>query len=238
MQATHGLSLAGALALAVSLGGAAHAEQGQGPGPAPGQGQAQGQGGAPSGTFGAVTPQTKTRVVVIGENNVVRKLDKAGGQAVSNSEIFRVAWSPVGAGTVCVVSVSGHTNPSDSFGLAIYDNKAVYDYVIKEVRTDYAAYTPAFGTITQRDSMAGGFSRTETCRTPTRTIDLVWTHLKVPNFIDISMFNNTVQMALNIIPASSGDIVVDGTSAPGTWYEQGGGFGTGAYLALGETWRR
>ena len=193
---------------------------------------------APPGTFGQVTPQAKTRVVVIGENNVVRKLDKSGGQAVASAELFRVTWSPVGAGTVCVVSVSGHPNAADNFRLAIYDNKAVYDYVIKDIRADYANYTPASGTITQRDSMAGGFTRTETCRTPTRTIDLVWNNLQAPNFIDLAMFQNTVQMALNIVPAAGGDIIVDGKPAPGTWYEKGGGFGSGAYLALGETWRR
>lgn len=194
---------------------------------------------APDGTFGAVTPQSKTLVVVIGENNAVRKLDREEGQAVSSAELFRVTWSPAGAGTLCVVSVSGHDDPDDNFRLVIYDNKAVYEYMIAEIRTDYSTYTPVFGSISQTDSMAGGaFSRTETCRSPTRTIDLVWTNLQTPNFTDISMFQNTVQMALTIIPAASGDIVVDGTPAPGTWYADGGGIGTGAYLALGETWRR
>lgn len=193
---------------------------------------------APSGTFGKVTPQTKTNVVVIGENPAVRKLDKEGGQAIASAEIFRVTWSPVGAGTMCVVTVRGHANAADNFRLAIYDSRAVYDYMIKEIRPDYASYTPVHGSVTQHDSMSGGFSRTETCRTPEHTIDLVWTHLQAPKFTDISMFSNTVQMALNIVPASSGDIIVDGKPAPGTWYEQGGGFGSGAYLSLGETWRR
>lgn len=192
---------------------------------------------APAGTFGQVTPQTKTRVVVIGENNAVRKLDKQGGQAIASAEIFRVTWSPVGAGTLCVVTARGATE-AENIKLAIYDNRAVYDYMVKEIRTDYQAYKPVFGSITQHNSMAGGFSRTETCRTPDHSIDLVWTNLQGPNFTDISMFNNTVQMALTIIPAVSGDIIVDGKPAPGTWFAQGGGFGTGAYLALGETWRR
>lgn len=220
MNKRHGALLAATLVLAASVAGLTYAQD------------------APSGTFGAVTPQTKTKVVVIGENNAVRKLDKEGGQAIASAELFRVAWSPVGAGTLCIVTVRGPTDSKDNLRLAIYDNKAVYDYMIKEIRTDYAAYTPVYGVITQRDSMAGGFSRTETCRTPEHTIELVWTHLRAANFTDIAMFNNTVQMALNIIPAASGDIIVDGKPAPGTWYEQGGGFGSGAYLALGETWRR
>lgn len=194
--------------------------------------------GTPQSTFGATTPQTKTRVVVIGENNVVRKLDKAGGQAIANAELFRVVWSPVGAGTLCIITVRGAGGTAGDLRLAVYDNRAVYDYMVKEIRTDYAAYPAVFGSITQRDSMAGGFSRTETCQTPEHRIDLVWMNLGAPNFIDISMFNNTVQMALNIVPAASGDIIVDGKPAPGTWFAQGGGFGSGAYLALGETWRR
>lgn len=220
MKRQHGVLPVATLVLAASLAGLAHAQD------------------APSGTFGPATPQTKTKVVVIGENNAVRKLDKEGGQAIASAELFRVTWSPVGAGALCIVTVRGHAGPADNLRLAIYDNKAVYDYMIKEIRTDYAAYTPIHGTITQRDSMAGGFSRTETCRTPEHTIELVWTNLRAANFVDIAMFNNTVQMALSIVPASSGDIIVDGKPAPGTWYEQGGGFGSGAYLALGETWRR
>lgn len=220
MNKRHGVLLATTLVLAASVVELTYAQD------------------APSGTFGASTPQTKTKVVVIGENNAVRKLDKEGGQAIASAELFRVTWSPVGAGTLCIITVRGNAGPADSLRLAVYDNKAVYDYMIKEIRTDYAAYTPILGTITQRDSMAGGFSRTETCRTPEHTIELVWTNLRAANFVDIAMFNNTVQMALNIIPASSGDIIVNGKPAPGTWYEQGGGFGSGAYLALGETWRR
>lgn len=213
------LLAAGALALTLCATGVAHAQD------------------APAGTFGAVTPQTRTTVAVVGENNVVRKLDQAGGQAISNAELFRVTWSPAGAGTLCVVTIKGAT-PAGTLDLAIYDNRAVYEYLIQNIRQDYAAHKPVFGTITQQDSMAGGFSRTETCRTPEHRIELVWTHLQTPNFTDISMFNDTVQMALTIIPATSGDIILDGKPAPGTWHAQGGGFGTGAYLALGETWRR
>ena len=193
---------------------------------------------ASSGTFGKVTPQSKTNVVVIGENPAVRKLDKEGGQAVASAEIFRVTWSPAGAGTVCVVTVHGQAGSMGDLHIAIYDSKTLYDYMIKEVRPDYASYTPVHGSITQRDSMAGGFSRTETCRTSEHSIELVWNKLQTPRFTDISMFNNTTQMALNMIPASSGDIIVDGKPAPGTWYAQGGGIASGAYLTLGETWRR
>jgi|SRR6185437_14151155 len=191
-----------------------------------------------SGTFGKVTPQTKTNVVVIGENPALRKLDKEGGQAVASAEIFRVTWSPVGAGTLCVVTVKGLTGAQGDLHIAVYDSKALYDYMIKEIRTDYASFTPVHGSVTQKDSMTGGFSRTETCKTPEHTIKLVWNNLQKPQFTDISMFKNTTQMALNMIPAASGDIVVDGKPAPGTWYAQGGGIGSGAYLTLGETWRR
>lgn len=220
MNRPYGISLAALLLLAAS---AAHPALAQDSGASP---------------FGKVTPQTKTNVVVIGENPAVRKLDKEGGQAVASAEIFRVTWSPAGAGTVCVVTVRGQEGAAGNLHVAIYDNKALYDYMIKEIRPDYASFTPVHGSVTQRDSMDGGFSRTETCRTPEHSIELVWTHLQAPKFTDISMFKNTTQMALNMIPASSGDIIVDGKPAPGTWYAQGGGIASGAYLTLGETWRR
>ena len=37
------------------------------------------------------------------------------------------------------------------------------------------------------------------------------------------MFNNTVQMAITMVPAAVGDIVINGKSAPGTWYARGRG---------------
>lgn len=220
MNKQNGISLAATLLLAASVAEPVLAQD------------------APTGTFGKVTPQTKTNVVVIGENPALRKLDKAGGQAVASAEIFRVTWSPVGAGTLCVVTVRGQTGTAGDLHVAVYDNKALYDYMIKEIRPDYAAYMPVHGSVTQHDSMEGGFSRTETCHTSEHTIKLVWSKLQAPKFTDISMFKDTTQMALNMIPASSGDIIVDGKPAPGTWYEQGGGIGSGAYLTLGETWRR
>ncbi len=35
--------------------------------------------------------------------------------------------------------------------IAIYDSKAVYDYMVKEIRPDYGKYAPVQGTITQKD---------------------------------------------------------------------------------------
>mgnify|MGYP005837155193 CR=1 FL=1 len=45
-------------------------------------------------------------------------------------------------------------------------------------------------------------------------------------------------MTFVMVPAGSGEILINGKSAPGTWSPTGGGIGTGAYLALNETWRR
>ena len=209
---------AGALAVAVSIVGLAQAQQAQ--------------------TAAAAPPERK--VVVVGENPAVRKLDKEGGTAVASGDLFRVTWSPAGAGTVCAIRITDAANAAASLMIAIYDSKPVYDYLVKEIRPDYGTYAPMQGTITQKDSpTAGGtFTRTETCRSDKYAVDLIWRDLGQARFTDAPMFNNTVQMAMTMVPAAGGDIVINGKSAPGTWYARGGGIGTGAYLMLAEVWRR
>ena len=209
---------AGVLAVAVSISALAHAQQAQ--------------------TAAVAPPERK--VVVVGENPAVRKLDKEGGTAVASGDLFRVTWSPAGAGTICAIRITGVANEAASLMIAIYDSKAVYDYMVKEIRPDYGKYISMQGTITQKDSPAAGgtFTRTETCRSDKSTVDLIWRDLGQARFTDAPMFSNTVQMAMTMVPAAGADIVINGKTAPGTWYARGGGMGTGAYLMLAEVWRR
>lgn len=218
MNRSHALTAATAIALALSIETLADAQQAQ--------------------TGGAPRPDRK--VVVVGENPAVRKLDKEGGTAVASGDLFRVTWSPAGAGTICAIKVTDAASTSNNLTIAIYDNKAVYDYMVKEIRPDYGKYTPMRGTITQKDTPVsnGTFTRTETCRSDEYTVDLIWKDLGQARFTDAPMFNNAVQMAMTMVPAAGGDIVVNGKSAPGTWYARGGGIGTGADLMLAEVWRR
>jgi hypothetical protein len=194
----------------------------------------------PAGAGAPPSGQPERKVVVVGENPAVRKLDKEGGTAVASGDFFRVTWSPAGAGSICAIRVTDATDSAGNLMIAIYDSKAVYDYMVKEIRPDYGKYTPVQGTITQKDTpvASGTFTRTETCRSDKYTVDLIWKDLGQARFTDAPMFNNTVQMAMTMVPAASGDIVINGKSAPGTWYARGGGIGTGAYLMLAEVWRR
>lgn len=182
-------------------------------------------------------PQPK--VLVAGENPAIRKLDKEGGKAVTNANFFRVFWSPVGSGTVCYLTVTDQG--ADNLRLAIYDNEKVLDYVTKELMSsllptfNVPAYTAYKGSITQ--SGDGLNERRETCKSDRYTVELIWKGLGEARWADMKMGPTTL-MSFVMVPASSGEILINGKSAPGTWYPKGGGIGTGAYLTLNETWRR
>ncbi len=184
-------------------------------------------------------PGPDMKVVVAGENPEVSKFDKEGGTAVSNVNFFRVTWSPAGAGSVCVVTVQNQPNAADNFRIAIYDDQAVYDYMIKEIRSDYASATPLKGTITQTNSVtpAEGFTRTETCKSDKYTVEAVWKNLGPATWSDMMMFGGKVHMTFVMVRAGSGDIIVNGKPAPGTFFQKAPR-GSGAYLTLDETWRR
>lgn len=179
------------------------------------------------------------KVLVAGENPAIRKLDKEGGKAVTNANFFRVRWSPAGSGTVCYLTVTDQG--ADNLRIAIYDNPKVLDYVTKDLMSSLMAtfnvppYTPLKGTITQ--SGDGLNERRETCKSGRYTVELIWKGLGEARWADMKMGPTTL-MSFVMVPASSGEILINGKSAPGTWYPTGGGIGTGAYLTLNETWRR
>jgi hypothetical protein len=182
-------------------------------------------------------PQPK--VVVAGENPAVRKLDKEGGKAVTNANFFRVHWSPAGSGAVCYLDVTDQG--ANNLRIAIYDNEKVLDYVTKDLMSslmptfNVPAYAPHKGTITQ--SGDGINERRETCKSERYNVELIWKGMGEARWVDIKMGPTTL-MNFVMVPASGGEILINGKSAPGTWYPTGGGIGTGAYLALNETWRR
>jgi len=178
------------------------------------------------------------KVVVAGENPAIRLLDKEGGKPISSANFWRVEWSPVGAGAVCFVTVSAPGE--DNLRIAIYDDKKVLDYVTTDLMSSLMktfndpSYTPLRGTITQTNE--GASERKETCKSDRYTVELVWKGLGQGTWADMKM--GPVLMTFTMVPASSGEIVINGKKAPGTWYPTGGGMGPGAYLTVNETWRR
>jgi hypothetical protein len=189
------------------------------------------------------TPQARPggppKVLVAGENPAIRLLDHEGGKAVSSANFWRVEWSPAGAGAVCFLTVDAPGQPHLRF--AIYDDKQVLDYVTKDVMSSLMAtfndppYTPEHGTITQTNN--GAVDRKETCKSEQHTVELVWKGLGDGTWVDMKPGGN-VFMTFTMVPASSGEIWINGKKAPGTWFPTGGGIGPGAYLTVNETWRR
>ena len=185
------------------------------------------------------SPAPAPKVLVAGENPAIRYLDKEGGKAISSVNFWRVHWSPVGAGAVCYVTVDAPGHPKLRF--AIYDNKPVLDYVTTDLMSSLMKtfndppYAPESGTITQ--SNIGATERKEICKSDRHTVELVWKGLGQGTWVDMKPGGKTF-MTFTMVPASSGEIWIDGKQAPGTWYPAGGGIGTGAYLTENETWRR
>jgi hypothetical protein len=191
------------------------------------------------------TPPTETstaeptRVLVAGENPAIRYLDKEGGKAISSINFWRVEWSPVGAGTVCFVTVNEPAGKNLKF--AVYDNKEVLDYVTTKLMASLLKtfndppFTPEKGDIKQTNE--GSTERRETCKSDRHKVELVWKGLGQGTWVSIKP-GGKVYMTFTMVPASSGEIWINGKKAPGTWYPTGGGIGTGAYLTVNETWRR
>lgn len=184
------------------------------------------------------------KVLVAGENPAIRLLDKENGKAISSANFWRVEWSPAGAGAVCYLTISGQ-DPSGKgvkdLRIAIYDNEKLYEYVTNDLMSSLAKTfnEPPFkalkGTVTRTDN--GPAERTETCKAPGYSIQLIWKGLRQGNWADMKMGPDT-HMTFVMVPASSGEILVNGKQAPGTWFPTGGGIGPGAYLTVNETWRR
>ncbi len=232
MKGNYMLSAVGTAALAAAMVSLTYGQAPAGQAPA-GQGTAQ----APAGQ--ASTPAAERKVVMVGENPEISKVDKEGGPEVSNFNFFRGFWTPAGAGAICVVTVKGQPNAADNFRIAIYDEQPFYDYMIKEIRKDYANATPIKGTITQTHTMGpDGLTRKETCKGGDYTIEAIWRGMQQATWTDMLMFQGTVQMSFAMIRAASGEITVNGKNAPGSIFTGGGRSNGRAYLTLNETWRR
>jgi hypothetical protein len=185
----------------------------------------------------ALKPQPP-KVIVAGENPAIRYLDKENGKPISSVNFWRVEWSPAGAGAVCFVTVDAPGEQKLRF--AVYDNKQVLDYVTTDLMSSLMKtfndppYKPEKGTILQTNR--GATERKETCKSDQHKVELVWNGLGQGTWVDMKPGN--VLMTFTMVPASGGEIWINGKKAPGEWFPTGGGIGTGAYLTVNETWRR
>lgn len=183
--------------------------------------------------------EKELKVEVAGENPAIRKLDKEGGTAVTSANFWRVYWSPVGRGSICYLEVKNQGDKD--LRIAIYDNKEVYDYVTNRLMSSLLKtfnnppYDELKGTIIR--SGDGKKEIRETCKSDEYSVELIWKNINdTATWSDRNFFG--VQMSFVMVTAASGEILINGESAPGTWYPTGGGMGTGAYFTFNETWRR
>ena len=178
------------------------------------------------------------KVYLSGENPFITLRDTPGGSTtVTQVSFWRIHWSPVGPGHVCFVT-SGDRKSPDAVRVAIYDNKALLDYLTNDVIGTYNQtirewpYTPVGG----GTFPIGGDSikeRRESCLSDKYKVELVWRDLRQPGLVDIlpgSRPTNPFGITYLRIPAGSADVRINGAAAPGVLAPDV------TFLAFGETW--
>ncbi len=187
----------------------------------------------------AAPPAPAPKILVAGENPAITLREKEGGPPLTSVNFWRVHWSPVGAGAVCYVTVTGQG--SGDLRIAVHDNPKVLDYVTKELMSSLMAnfntppYTPVRGTIAQSGDMVS--ERKETCKSATHNVELIWRGFLEPTWVDIRPGAN-VMMTFTMVMASDAEVIINGKKAPGRVVRGGQGSFPPSFLALNETWRR
>jgi formylglycine-generating enzyme len=181
-------------------------------------------------------PNRPNKVFLSGENPYIALRETPEGP-LSTASFWRIYWSPVGAGHVCYVTV-GEPKAPGSARLALFDNKALFDYLTTDVLGSYnKTYVEwPFTAVGGATFAASGDSireRRETCRTASHSIELVWRELREPGLVDIlpgSRPTNPFGITYLRIPAGSAQIIINGKPVPGA------STAPGSFLAFGETW--
>jgi hypothetical protein len=176
-------------------------------------------------------------VFLSGENPYIALRDTADGPARATASFWRIHWSPVGSGHVCFVTV-GDANTPGAVRIALYDNKALLDYLTNEVLGTFnKAYVEwPFTPVGDATFASAGDSireRRETCRSDKYHVELVWRDLREAGLVDIlpgSRPTNPFGITYLRIPAGSAQVVVNGRPAAGA------SMPAGSFLAFGETW--
>jgi hypothetical protein len=178
------------------------------------------------------------KVFLSGENPVITLRDTPGGTTtVTQVSFWRIHWSPVGPGHVCFVT-SGDAKSPGAIRVAIYDNKALVDYLTNDVIGTYnkAYLERPFTPIGGGTFPIGGDSikeRRESCLSDKYKVELVWRELGEPGLVDIlpgSRPTNPFGITYLRIPASSAEVKINGAPAPGVMAPDV------TFLAFGETW--
>lgn len=190
----------------------------------------------PCASFAQDTSVRAGTPIIQGENPYIRLLDKAEGRTLTMVSFWRVHWSPVGAGHVCYVTIDEPGEAGET-RVALYDNQQLYAYLTDEI---LAHTSPAYkerpfkavGGATFSPRSEGLTGRVETCRAAGYDIQLGWHGLQAPELVDIPLGSrptNPFGLIFLRLIATSADVTVNGTPAPGSTFG-------GSALAFGETW--
>lgn len=211
------------------------------------------QPGLATGQSGGVQDGVKVgKVFLTGENPGIRLLDKENGKVLTAASYWRIVWSPVGPGHVCLITTGDGTS-SDDLRVALTDNRKLYDYLTTQVlgTFDKMIAERPFTVVqaTFNDPGQGTFSddgslmkeRTVTSKADKYTVALVWRDFYEPFQLDTPVASggpNPFGVTALFIPARSADVVINGKKAAGNVFPQkrGPAQSSSAFLAFSESW--
>jgi len=197
------------------------------------------------------SPITPGTVDWTGENPGII-LHNPDGSPAAMALFFRIAWSPVGQGTVLLLygTPAAAHGPAHAPNLLMSDNRALADFLknsfiglLKRFRD-----APAFATLAHRDIVAArssgdpmGHRYTETVIGRGLTVELVWENLEPPVAVELPpelTGTGLHTMFSLLVPARAAQILVNGQNLPGTIGKrvQAGFETTTAFLYFSETW--
>ena len=196
-------------------------------------------------------PITPGTVDWTGENPGI--ILKADDDSIAAAALFfRIAWSPVGQGTVLMLygTPGAAEGPANAPNVLISDNPALTEFL----RTGFIqslegfAKLPAFNGLHHRDLTAArqtgdpmGPRFTETVCAEGLAVELVWEGLESPKALELppEMTGTGAHTMFSLlVPAREGRIFVNGAALPGRVGKrvQAGFETTTAFLYFSETW--
>lgn len=196
-------------------------------------------------------PVTPGVVDWTGENPGILLKDDSGAFSAM-ALFFRVAWSPAGQGQVLLLygTPDAAAGPPGAPNVMLADNLDLARFLKAQFIGRLAAFrdAPAFDALpirsaqavrTQGDPM--GHRYCETVAGEGLTVELVWEDLEPPKALELTpdqVGTGMHTMFTLLVPARSAQIIVNGTSLPGSVGErvQAGFETTTAFLYFSETW--
>ena len=187
------------------------------------------------------------RVLIAGENHIVRLQSEADGSDAALVNHFRLRLSPHGPGHA--VFVLADPNAPDPRNACYTDNPALANWLLDWYLRGSPLYRNLRGLVDLPIVTAGGFTFvdelprrwTETVRVGEVTVRAVWNDLATPFHVE-RLAQPDEQDAMDVfsvlMSASEGSLSIDGQRIPGVVFPRQVGSQpiTSAFLAFAESW--